>query len=406
MQTSINDFHLRGFGPLGIAALLAGLTAPAFAQGSTERFLVSTTNDVGALDAALPVLTDTDLMAVGAGARPAPWFTVGHWFALADFAPRDVDGAALRGSVAAAGDLYMSFLSDDGGFLDGDLVRLDADGVFRVAVAEDQIALALGDAALDIDVDAFAFDGAVPGAPGLFGGGRLVFSLAADVDTAVLGPVQNGDVLALDESGVLTRLFAEDDVSDALALATGSSASIGDVHGLEVVSGEVWVAVQSPSEFDGAVLALGALARIVADEADLALGGEELDALIHLGPEQPLSLWLEGAVGGSNGRGVVQNGTPGGPALLVGAGAAGWFPTPELSGFGGLAVDMNDPLLTALLAGPSLPIYWLDSEGSLALPANVSSVGAGTGPGGGLGLTLQAVDLLSGRVSAPFRIVL
>lgn len=405
--------HLFHFAPdrraqrsAGAFALLSALAAPALAQtGSNERFLVSTTTDMGVIDPLLPDLSDTDLVVAGAGALPAPWFMERHWSALADFAPRDVDGADTMFGEPRAGDLYLSFLSDDGGFLDGDVVRLAADGTFEVAFDEASIATALGDTGLSIDVDGFAFESPSPSASGPFRGGRLLFSLSSDADTPVLGAVGNGDVLALDESGTVTLLFSEADVEAALAAATGSSTAIGDVHAIEWVAGEVWVSVQSPSEYDGAVLALGANPRLVADEVDMALGGDEIDALVHLMDAPPLCLWTDALLGGVNGRGVVQHATPDGPVVVLGGGDAGWLPLPQMAGFGALAIDPADALLGALLSGPTLPVYWADASGTISLPAAFSSGGAGSGPGDMAGVTLQAVDVWSLRVSAPFRVL-
>lgn|GEM_PF-6111360 len=390
----------------GVLALLTAVAAPASAQGAgTERFLVSTTSDAGVLGPLSPDLSDTDLVVVGGGAVPAAWLTERHWAALADFAPRDVDAVDTMFGVPRAGDLYLSFLSDDGGFLDGDVVRLSASGAFEVAFDEASIATALGDPGLAIDLDGFAFESPSPSAPGPFGGGRLLFSLSSDATTPVLGPVSNGDVLALDEQGTVSVLFTEADVQDALTAATGSTDAVGDVHAVEWVAGEVWVAIQSPSAHDGAVLALGPNARVVASESEMALGGDEIDALTRVVDEEPLCVWTDATLGGANGRGVVQNATPNGPVVVLGGGTSGWLPLPQMAGFGGLAIDAGDPLLAALLSGPVAPVYWADGSGTIALPAIFASNGAGTGPGDAAGVTLQAIDVASLRVSAPFRVL-
>ncbi|MEZ5976671.1 MAG: hypothetical protein R3F34_00400 [Planctomycetota bacterium] len=385
----------RGARPVGVVLASLAITVPALAAAPQgERFLVSTTSDVGAVDAALPLLDDADLVTVGGGALPEPWFMAGQWRALTDFVPADVDGLATRWGEPRAGDLYFSFLSDEGGFRDGDVVLLDADGSFRVAIPEADVAAALGDASLVIDLDGIAFDDQ----------GRLVFSLQDDVDSPTLGAIANGDVLMLDGVGGAVRLFTEQEATDALALATGSSSAVGDVQGLEWVNGEVWVAIQSPSAFDGAVLALGPLARIVADENEIALGGDEIDALVHLGAHRPLSLWFETQAGTYSGRVAVQGAAPGAPVLVVASGGVGYVPTPYLGGFGGFALDPLDPMLTVLLGGAGPPIVWSDGTGRFEGGVALTGAFALTGHDGAPGMTFQAVDLVALTQSAPFRV--
>jgi hypothetical protein len=393
--------------PLGASALVllcsASIASPLAAQGGqgapAPHFLVSTTNDPGALDPSLPLLDDTDLMIVGGGALPAPWYSGGHWRAIANFAPRDVDAVATVHGQPRAGDFYTSFLSDEGGFEDGDVVALLADGTLVAAVEEEVIAAALGDAALDVDVDAIAFEGGTP-----LSGGRMYFSLADNATSPTLGTLLDGDVYVLDATGAVARVFSEQEVTNSVALATGSSAASTDTLGLEFVNGELWATVQSPSSHDGAVIALGALARVVAEEADLRLAGEEIDALALIVEPQPC-LWFETAPGGYTGRGAIQHGTPGGLALVLASGASGWLDVPTLGGFGAFGLSGTDPLLVGLLSGPVLPMAVLDATGAFAQSVAFDPVHAAAGVGGAMGLSVQVLDLGSLRLTPPFRIL-
>jgi hypothetical protein len=380
------------------AVVLAALAAPCAAQ-SAAQFVVSTSNDPGAISPQLPALDDTDLMIVGGGALPAPWFGVEHWLAVTDFAPRDVDALGFLGDEPRAGDFYTSFQSDEGGFKDGDVVLLRADGTLAAVIDEESIALALGDAALDIDVDALCFEGGGP-----LGGGRMLFSLADNATSPTLGALLDGDVLELSNTGSVQRLFTEAEVSAAFAAATGTATAVGDVLGLELVSGEVWASVQSPTSHDGGVIALGAFARVIVQESELALAGEELDAFALLRSAPMPCVWFETNVGTYDGRGAIQHGTPNGPMLVLAAGASGWIEAPLFGGFGAVALSGSDPLLNALLGGANLPIAVVGANGALEKPVSFDASAAGSGPGGTLGISVQVIDLVTLRTSPPFRI--
>jgi len=402
MQSLSSPVHvhlLRRRAPaLRAAVVLAALAAPCAAQ-SAPQFIVSTSNDPGVISPQLPALDDTDLMIVGGGALPALWFAVEHWRAVTNFVPRDIDALAFLGDEPRAGDFYTSFQSDEGGFKDGDIVLLRADGTFVAVIDEQSIALALGDAALDIDVDALCFEGGGP-----LGGGRMMFSLADNATSPTLGALLDGDVLEYSSTGNVQRLFTEAEVSAAFAAATGTTAAVGDVLGLELVNGEVWASVQAPTSHDGGVIALGAFARVVAQESDLALAGEELDAFALLRTAPMPCLWFETDVGTYSGRGAIQYGTPNGPMLVLAAGTSGWIEAPLLGGFGAVALSGGDPLLNALLAGPNLPIAVVGANGAFEKPVAFDAAAAGSGPSGSLGISVQVVDLVTLRTSPPFRI--
>ncbi|QDU67295.1 hypothetical protein [Engelhardtia mirabilis] len=378
-----------------MAVPLAMLTAVPLAAAAQEppTLLASTTGDAGAVVAGLPDLDDSSILRLRENAEPLPFLLEGSWRGMANFAPGDVDGLALRPGYPSysAGALAFSLLSNEQGFLDGDVLGLAPGGGVEILITEESIAAALGLPGVGIDLDAIAFDEA----------GQLVFSLQSDQSASVLGDLSNGDVLRLDAGGGVTRLATEADVDAALEQATALSVGVGDVQGVAVVAGELWVVVQGPGSMDGGVLALGANARVVADEVTLGLAGEELDALAVVSDgTEPLSLWVDAP--GAEGMGSCRAGTPFGPGVVVASGAAGWESASYAAGVGAWYVDPLDPVLSALLGtGGGYVVFGAD--GSFDSPFSLPTSGAGLGWDGASGWTFQVLDLTSLRLSAPYR---
>ena len=96
----------------------------------------------------------------------------------------DIDAFAHRpGSTPGRADSNVfSLLSNEGGFLDGDIIALAFGGGATLLVSELDIATAMGAAGANIDVDALAYDDQ----------GRILFSLSDPV-----GSVQDGDILRI-----------------------------------------------------------------------------------------------------------------------------------------------------------------------------------------------------------------
>ncbi len=343
---------------------------------------------------------DGDLVRAGTGPARTT-FEAGHWLASAGLVPGDVDGLGRRPGFAPGTHRAFVFtlLSNEGGFLDGDVLAIAQGGGVEIVVAEDVLATALGTPGAALDLDALAYDDA----------GLLLFSLQDDLDGTVLGSVLDGDVLRHEADGSVTRVFGEADVQARVEIATGSSASIGDVQGLEFVGGEVWVATQAPSASDGAVIAIGATPTVVFDEAAMDLGGAEIDALMLCEPAADLAtlrIEPQQALPGATVQASYGPGGAGNPVLVLAAGNGGWFDTSLLPGFGALFMDPNDPALLAQATG-GFTVIVLDGAGahqsSFMLPLGMTG---GTGLGGEAGWTFQLVDLASHEVSAPFRIAL
>jgi len=369
-------------------------------QGSPDRWLVSTTDNLtvgGLMDQ-----DDACLTQVGPGMTPHTYFGQGNWFAVAGFQPGDIDAVGLL-PVGSGDDwrgaLAFSLLSNEGGFLDGDVLGIGPGGGVMTLVHEAALAALLGVANASLDVDALDYDSQ----------GRLMFSLQGFLPGTVFGDVENGDILRLEPNGTLSRPFTEADVQAAYDATGAGGGTVGDVHGLTVFGQDVFVAVQSPSAVDGTVLRLGANPVIMTPEANLGLGGAELDALTALGGAWDVGaialdtdVSVPGAFVHAEGHGF----TSGAPVLLLMAGLPGFDPGYGLSGFGDVFLDLTDPwfLLSSMTAG--LPVVGADVMGSFALDFQLPPGEWGGTWKGGQGWSFQALDLANLSLSAPFRVQL
>jgi hypothetical protein len=374
------------------------VTLAAAAQG--PRVVVSTTDDVPAAVGLSFAVQDGDLVAVQAGQPVAPFLAGGHFHAVTGFAPSDVDAYAhLPGSRpgSATGNVF-SLLSNEAGFLDGDILIFTNGGGAGLLVSELDLATALGASGANIDIDGLAYDDS----------GRIVFSLTDNLPSSALGSVSDGDILRLEPAlAGVTLLLTEADVQSAFTAATGLTDAILDVQGLEWASGEVWVTVQSPSRHDGSIIALQGTPRIVADENDLGLGGAEIDALGALRPGDEIPVFhvsAELAMPGDLVH-IETFGRPGSLLFVLPAGDAGHVPFPRYTGFGAFYLSPVDPWLTAVTGLGALPRVQLDLNGRFSADWRLPTAAVyGTGPAGELGWSFQVVDLATRAISAPFRI--
>jgi len=314
--------------------------------------------------------------------------------------PGDVDGFAYVPGPAPgrAESLAISLLSNEGGFLDGDVLVLDRGGGAVLLYSELDLAVALGAGGANIDLDAITFDDQ----------GRLVFSLAADLAASALGAVLDGDVLRL-EAGLagVTRLLTEAQVQTRFEQATGLTSAILDVQALDWAGAELWAAVQSPSSHDGSILALEGVPRVVMDEATLGLGGEEVDALAVLRPGDELPVFHitpDQALPGDTLH-VEARGTPGSVQLVLMAGNTGYIDWARFPGFGGWYLSPVDPWFVGIRAAHGRPMVALDGAGhfarDFALPPGTLF---GVGLAGESGWSFQVMELGTWRLSAPFRV--
>lgn len=380
-----------------VTLLAAGLAAPLHAQ-SAPRLIVSPSTDLAPMGS-LGALSDAALVAVGQSRAAAPQLTDGQWLAQAGFVPGDVDGFARLESFPEgdARSCIFSLQADQASFLDGDVLACQAGGGVAILYPEDYILSALGIPGGNIDVDALDLDDS----------GRLVFSLQADVTGTSLGTVEDGDVLRLELDGTVMRLRTEQDVQNSFSIATGLSDAIGDVQGLVLVGGEIWVAIQSPSSHDGGVLVVaGGPSRMIYEEDELGLGGAELDALSVARPGDELACLTSSSATAVEGDSVhfEVHGPPAEVLIVLKAGNAGSLVYPAFHGWGGFYLDPADPWLASVVADPADDIVVLDGAGRFGIDYTLPTVALwGAGLGGVEGWSFQLLSM-SGEVSAPLRI--
>ncbi len=395
LPLSVSCASFRNLGALALASSLA-FHGIAHAQApSPPRFHVSTSSTV---TIGSTVFDDSALVSAGGGGSPFSFFVEGHWQATAGFVPGDIDAFARRPNMVAgsAGSMVFSTLSNDGGFLDGDILGLAPGGGIEVVLPEALLAAGLGTPTANIDVDALAYDDQ----------GSILFSLLDDLPGTLYGTVLDGDVLVREALGIVAIVMTEADVQARFTLATGSASAIGDVSGLEFSAGEVWVTVLSPSAFDGAVISCGALPGVVADEAAMGLGGAELDAIALADPddEVPAFTLLPAAALPGDTLSVEIHGQPNSIVVALMAGNTGWLNFGSRPGFGAWYLDPLDPWLLTIL-GMSATYAKLDSQGLFRAtwPLPTGNV-YGTGFGGELGWSFQIVEAPSLELSAPYRV--
>ena len=371
---------------------------PTVAQA--PRVLVSTTDDV--TPGVLPfAVTDTDLVAVGGGKPVLPDFMGGHFQATCGFTPTDID-AVTRFPGTRPGrleSLVFSLLSNEGGFLDGDILGLAPGGGTALLVSELDLANAMGAPGANIDVDALTYDDQ----------GRLLFSLFSDQTGTSLGTILDGDILRLELAFAgVTRILSESDVQARVTQATGTVSAILDVQAIEWAGGSLWAAVQSPSNLDGAVIQLNGTPQVIIDEAGMGLGGSEIDALAEMrtGDEIPcFQMSLDQALPGDMVH-IDVHGDPNSILMVLMAGNTGFRDFSRFPGFGAWYLDGFDPWLRAQVATARIPFVQLDSTGTFSrdwrIPARVVF---GSGFAHELGWSFQIVDVSDFELSAPFRVL-
>jgi hypothetical protein len=403
MQRTGTDSHTSACTPALSAGaqrsliVLLSLAAPALAH--EPRVVVSTTDDVPA-GAGVPfAVDDGELVAAGGTAAPGPFFMEGHFQATCGFAPSDIDAfARLPGATSgSAGSLVFSLLSNEGGFLDGDVIGIGPGNGALLVVSEQEIANALGTPGAAIDVDALSYDDQ----------GRLLFSLQTDLVGTVLGDVLDGDILRVDAGSAVALVMGEDEVQARFTAATGLADAILDVQALEWAQGELWAAVQSPSSHDGAVIKLSGTPQIVVDEALMGLGGAEVDALGEVRPGEEIVAFQVSLVDALPGdlMHVEVYGQPFAVLMVLMAGNTGYVDFSRWAGFGGWYLDRFDPWLSGVLAAHRVPFVTLDSNGRFATDWSLpTSMVFGPGIAGELGWSFQVFDLTNSELSAPLRV--
>jgi hypothetical protein len=383
----------------GACSLSFLLALSAVAGAQVPRVVVSTTSDVPALVGLPFPASDTDLLSAGGSGEVRPHFMEGHFLAATGFAPSDIDAFARRpGSSPGRADSYVfSLLSNEGGFEDGDILNLSANGGVTVYVLEEDLASAMGVPGANIDVDAVTFDDQ----------GRILFSLSSDLNVAPIFAL-DGDVLRL-ETGLagVTKIYSESDVQARVDQAVGPTSAILDVQALDWVGGDLHVAVQSPSAIDGAVIRITGTPGVVIDEVAMGLGGEEIDALATMRAGDETACLQMSVSEGLPGDGlhVEVFGAPGETYAVLPSGNFGTVNFLRFPGFGTWFLDPFDPWFLALHQVGGIPRITLDGSGRFGHDWNLPP-GAefGMGLGGEPGWSLQMVRLSNLELSAPFRV--
>ena len=369
----------------------------AWAQGPNLRFHVSTTADTTV--GTQPTLDDVTLIAAGAGLPPQAHFAPGHWQAVTGLVPGDLDGFGRRPGVTpgSAASYAFSIQSNEGGFLDGDVLGLAPLGGWEIIVSEDQILGGLGVPTANIDVDAVDFDGS----------GRLLFSLQANLPGTVLGDVEDGAVLRMESDGTVTQVFSEPEVQTLFTMATGLTASIVDVQAIEFWGGELLVVTQGPSSHDGGVLSCASVPYVFTDEAAMGLGGAELDALseARAGDDIPCFVMSADSAAAGDTLQVDVSGRANTLYLVLMSGGVGTYDFSRHPGFGAWYFDLMDPWLLSIIGSPGTPKVVLDSQGKFSASWVVpTAMVYGAGFAGEDGWSFQIMDVATRELSAPFRV--
>ncbi len=381
-----------------LVALALSVAAPAAAQNTLH---VSTTTNV---QLGPDLVDDATMIAtgpVGPSLTPSPstFFSEGHWQAVCGFVPSDIDGLGRRpsGTPGSAGAYAFSFLANEGGFLDGDVLGFAVGGGFEVIVSETELLAALGVPSANIDLDALDFDGQ----------GCLYFSLQSDLTGTVLGMVEDGDVLCYEPATTKVSMFlTEPEIQAMFSSATGLAGSIGDVQAIESTAGVLWVVTQGPSSHDGAVLECSFNPRILVEEDEMGLNGAEIDALCDIGPSDDIPTLTMTPVAAAPGDAlsIELNGDPNTIYIALLSGATGWVDFRSRPGFGAWYFDPNDPWL-AMFLGPMPPMAVTDGQGSFAGSFTLPTAPVfGLGFSGEEGWSFQVMALPSLETSAPFRV--
>ena len=336
-------------------------TPPLCAQQDTPILLVSLTSN----DFVDGLLVEDQALALHRPDAPAWGALPSSTFALhmgdgdgdgADDVFGDVDALyVFPGEGPVLPRLLLSLVSDQYGFLDGDVLGVGASGFFELVVPESTFVIAVGALDGDVDVDALHREP----------DGTWLFSLADDEDSDVLsgdqvGRVLDGAVLRLPAGGVLAEIvYTETGVGSLASAALGASAVITDTKGLarDPTTGALLLCTQNPSSLDGAVFTDGGVVLSGHAEADFGFAfGGELDALEVVADAWPgLTASTETPVPGSSVVLYLNGARPFEPYLLMLSFSVGEVLLPA-QGWGGLVLSPD----AAFQAG-------LDALGALTL---------------------------------------
>jgi hypothetical protein len=389
-------------GSVGLALLVAAATASA-----QESVIFSTTS---AATAGFGPLEDTEIALYDASAGiTRPWLMAptGAFFTgdvTGDGATdlwKDVDALYVGQVKKRVVDVIVSFNTGLGGFVDGDLIRLDPAGVLSMFHSESElvIAFAIGDGNVDVD--------------GLHVGpdGRIYVSFADNeasslVSTDLPGTITDGSIVWWDPVNLAVGVQQTETAIDGLVShAMGKAVTTGDTLGIAMDrNGVICFSVQNPSTDDASVFSEANGGEYVRKEADLGLtGAPEIDAL-DLTPFPPAFLAARATprlVPGNISAVVDLDTAPSvRPFVLLLSTARGDADLLPFKGMRGVALDALDPLFAASLHDLPWCLGVTDVAGHASVTLPPAPVGVV------MTLFCQPFDLGSNTVGTPIALEL
>ncbi len=347
--------NFKGMGATGVVAFAAmvAMGAPVPAQESVIFSLTSSgTAPFGTLADTEMALFDPQFGAC------RPWCSI----ASAAFFAGDLDGDGVTDEwkdvdaihVEQVGgrvtELYVSFNSTTGPWLDGDIVRVLPNGSLALAWSEARLIADFGltDGQMDVDGMHLGSDG------------RLFVSFSDDeassiLSTDVAGVITDGSIVSWDGSKPLAAVeVTEAGIDGFVSHALGKNVKTGDTLSVAMdVNGVLAFTVQSPSSDDATVFRVSNGGEIVVSETQLGLtGAPEIDALelvdapvpflaTRVSPRSvPANVSAQISLDGAANHAFVVT-------LALARGDAANLPA---DGFVGLFLDPIDPLFSASLA--------------------------------------------------------
>ncbi len=305
----------------------------------------------------------------------------------------------VRPSAAQFTPLDVAF-SLDGNYLqyeDGDLLCMDEKSGLRLMVGESEFLAAIQHQSGSFDLDAVCLDG-----------DRIWFSLKDGVQSAVLGQIDDGDILAYDQSSaIVSRPYTEADVQAMVDQATGNSTAVGDVKALSIYppSGELVFTIQSPSAHDASVFGVDGGGRLLPKwaESDWAFqDATELDALAFLPVliVQPpvLATDLPYVDQNSTVKIKIRHGSPQGVAKGLFAYRRGFDDSVSYQGVGAIFLDQLDPAYLRQMTAGWLHTTPLDASGSGDFDWDAGSLPPQYAH---MDFLVQALDVTAQRLSNP-----
>lgn len=398
----MSERNFAGRGALALLALAAG-ALPASAQ---DQLLFSLTS---AGTAPFGALADGEIARFDpVSGRCLPWLSMasGAFFAGdldGDGATdewKDVDALHVTPSGGRVSEVYLSFNATTGPWLDGDIVRVGADGLLVLAWSEAQLIAALGFSDGQVDVDGFAL------APD----GRLLLSFAEDeasslLSTDAIGVVTDGSIVSWDPVLALPGVETTEGAIDALiSNALGRSLKSGDTLGVALdQSGLLCFTVQSPSSDDATVFRAANGGEVVVAEASLGVtGAPEIDALglVDAGAEFLAARVTPRLVPANVSATVTLDGAANHAFVMTLALARGDAASFAGDGFIGLFLDPTDLLFAASLADFTFTWGVTDGAGQATLQFDPAP------PGITVTLFAQAYDFDGNTFGAPLALEL